>query len=554
MNKNVLSIILIFLSSMIEAKSAVTYSLSGGRLGDNLLAYCHAKWISYKYDIPLLYKPFEYADQLQLSVKELPLTQERINGFEAIIDISKVSSYTIEPNKNILYVIPYFPESIIERENNPRYFYYFPIEWKDPGFNKILRQMISPLYQLAQPEIPNNVLSVALHLRIGTLFDIGTLNEYEEQTKQGINQLKFPPFSFYYKQIERIRSLYPDRDIFIYVFTDHTDPQELVEIIKKNVDCARVSFGYHTQSNCYYRNVLEDFFSFKLFDCVIRPDANFSMVATKLFDFKILISPWHAIRENDEVIIDVINVEEETKSYLKNNLVDPVQEALQKKIVLCTGPAFGKKEQLIDVTSKDIAQIPFKKIFVITNDKSLLDVTFNRNNCALFFTSRGKQLDCLNCIIRSIIEVAKDPECNDDDIMLFKHESVYINDMNLVRKAVGKIVQGYDMVAKYWVGRDHITSLHFNDYYHTDSFFMSVRAARAIYKDLQEIDCFTQEYQFCEEYFTKFIVSKLSKVYKIDYHHSSWKDNELGLYHIPRYEDDPNWYWDKKNYEDLYRN
>lgn len=240
--------------------------------------------------------------------------------------------------------------------------------------------------------------------------------------------------------------------------------------------------------------------------------------------------------------------------FLKATNREKIDSAIRHNIILCTGPAYGRKQQLIDVTMHDMALIPFKKIFVITNDQTIVDVMFGQTKpVCLFFSARGKQLDCLNCIIHSLIQVARDPDCLDDDIMLFKHESVYINDMYLVSLALGKILEGHDMVAKYWVGKDCITSLHFNDYYHTDSFFISVKAARLLVKNLQELPNFTQEYQFCEEYFTKYIANKLPSVYKIDYHHSSWKDNELGFYHIPRYEEDPNWYWDKKNYNDLFK-
>jgi len=232
-----------------------------------------------------------------------------------------------------------------------------------------------------------------------------------------------------------------------------------------------------------------------------------------------------------------------------------IEHVLNNKVILCTGPAYGKRQQLVTITAQDLGHISFKKIFVITNDQALMDLCFEgKQTICYFFPARGKQLDCLNCIIHSLIQVALDTECLDDDIILFKHESVFINDMNLVLKAIEKIVQGYDIVAKYWVGAEHITSYHCNDYYHTDSFFMSVRAARFLAQELREIQNFTQEYQFCEEYFTKYMVDTLSHVYKIDYHHSSWKDNELGFYHIPRYEEDPDWYWDKSNYSQLYIN
>src|ERR1700728_1817882 len=60
-------------------QSYITYALSGGRFGDNLLAFMHAKWFSYRFKLPLLYKPFPYSDQLQLSLDEKPYRQEILN-------------------------------------------------------------------------------------------------------------------------------------------------------------------------------------------------------------------------------------------------------------------------------------------------------------------------------------------------------------------------------------------------------------------------------------------------------------------------------------------
>ena len=69
--------------------SAVTYDFSGGRFGDNLVSYCHAKWISYKYNIPLLYKPFDYSDQLMMDVLEIPYSDDLEKQFENIVNYSK---------------------------------------------------------------------------------------------------------------------------------------------------------------------------------------------------------------------------------------------------------------------------------------------------------------------------------------------------------------------------------------------------------------------------------------------------------------------------------
>jgi hypothetical protein len=232
-----------------------------------------------------------------------------------------------------------------------------------------------------------------------------------------------------------------------------------------------------------------------------------------------------------------------------------IEEALNNRIILCTGPSFGRAAMLKSTIEKDMALIPFKKIFLSTNDPKNLSLTFSgKKPITELLHQKDKQLDCLNCIISSIKNAVNDPDSQDDDIVIFKHESVYISDMNLVKQAIGKILDGYDGVFKYWIGfEDQKVPGRLNDYYHSDSFYIRIGAARPIFQNHPLVKWFTKDYQFCEEYLTKHIVGQLEKVFKIEYHHSSWKDNELGFYHIPRYEDDPNWLWDKKNYDRLYQ-
>jgi hypothetical protein len=231
-----------------------------------------------------------------------------------------------------------------------------------------------------------------------------------------------------------------------------------------------------------------------------------------------------------------------------------IEYFLNNHMILCTGPSFGRAQMLKSTIEKDLELIPFKKIYLSTNDHNNLKLTFNNKKPACELLDRkGKQLDCLNCIISSIKNAVNDADSDPDDIIVFKHESVYINDMQLVKKAIGKIQEGHGGVFKYWIGFENQPSEYLKDYYHSDSFYIKVAAAKLIFSDLPLVNGFTKEYQFCEEYLTKYIVSKLPNVYKIDYHHSSWKDNELGFFHIGKYEEDPDWYWDKKNYGDLYQ-
>lgn len=286
-------------------KSAVTYTFSGGRFGDDMLAYCHAKWISYKYQIPLLYKPFAYSDQLRMHELEVPFIEEDIKKYNAVVNISTVYSYSIEPNSGVLYIIPYFPESIIER-NRSHFFFNFDVDWDDPFFKTELREAIYPRNQIIVPRTPEGCIGVALHVRIGTGYDIPTFEDFRTLLDNNPgSELKFPPLSYYIQQIKRILDICPDKILYIHLFTDHNNPVELISFFKSSVASDRILFGYRN-NNSHDKNVLEDFFGITQFHCLIRPDANFALVASKLGTYQISISPWHCSKVNGEYIVDQI--------------------------------------------------------------------------------------------------------------------------------------------------------------------------------------------------------------------------------------------------------
>lgn len=224
-----------------------------------------------------------------------------------------------------------------------------------------------------------------------------------------------------------------------------------------------------------------------------------------------------------------------------------LENVLKNKIILCTGPSLNQYNLLKRTTEADMNVIPFKKIFLTTNDPRIMDITFNGKKpvCELI-ADRGKQLDCLNCIITTMKNAVNDPEVNDDDIILFKHETVYLSDMGLVKKAVSKILEGYDMVARSWIVPKSRTR-------GTDAFFVRVGAVRDIVKDFPVVTQFTEHDTFCEEYFTSHIVYKIANVYDVPFFHSNGWFNELGFYHIPSAEESQRAPWDKKNYDDLFK-
>lgn len=219
---------------------------------------------------------------------------------------------------------------------------------------------------------------------------------------------------------------------------------------------------------------------------------------------------------------------------------------LKNKIVLCTGPALNNYEILKRTTEADMALIPFKKIFLSTNDRKNRDITFhNQTPVTRVLLARGKQLDCINCIITSLKNAVKDPEVFDDDIILFKHETVYINDMNLIKKGITKLLEGYNMIARSWRVRNSTRG--------TDAFLVRVSAIRKFIQHLGVVNNFTPEARFCEEYFTRYLTKKIRNVYDIPYCHSNGWFSELGFYHIPSAAESNRAPWNKKNYDKLFR-
>lgn len=292
----------IFSSGSISARSAVTYTFSGGRFGDNLLAYSRAKYIACLYDIPLLYIPFPYSDYLMMHHLEPRWSQEKMSEYKDIISYKDVNG-KIDPDADLLYIIPFFPESVYER-NCPINPYLFDVDWDNPKLKKELQKMIKPICALNILQIPSNCITVALHIRIGTGFDMVGGKTYDDMIKW--HPLKWPPISFYVESLQRILDRFPNQKIYVYIFTDHDNPKELMDYFMQVMPNERMMFDCRMYDNKHNANVLEDFFSLLQFDCLIRSDSHFSLMAEKIGDYRMLIAPWHAAERNGKMIIDEV--------------------------------------------------------------------------------------------------------------------------------------------------------------------------------------------------------------------------------------------------------
>lgn len=290
------------------SSSFVTYEFSGGRFGDNLLTYLHAKWISYSFGIPLLYQPFPYSSLLLLDDTEL---QESDVYSKRLNSINLSTHPKIQPHFH-LYVCPYFPESPWERHKtkgcNGQKWFYFDVDWTNPEFRQIVKNLISPKNPCQLTIPPKGQLGVAIHVRNGGGFD---------ESDAGLrNPTKFPPIDFYIDALQKVIALFREMEIYCFLFTDALDPQLIVKQIKAAISPkVPITFDCRSKDNAHNRNVLEDFFSLFYFDVLIHPDSNFSIIPSLLHDYAIVCTPLDGYSVGSKITIDRVNFKINEISY-----------------------------------------------------------------------------------------------------------------------------------------------------------------------------------------------------------------------------------------------
>lgn len=248
-------------------RAAVTYGFSGGRLGDNLLSYLHARWIAYRDHVPLVYQSFPKSDEFALSLEP----QSPMEG---------------TPVK-----IPYFPEPTMKIQNNP-----FSVDWDDPGFREEIAKWLAPTKPHTLLVLPEDKITVCIHVRRGGAMDLPAHRHFP---------LKFPPDQFYIDQIRYITRFFQEKPLYVFLMTDDDNPEALVQRYQKAVSYSNIEWDYRKKPA---DSDLDDFFSIPLFDCLILGDSNFSITASKLTEYAIKIAPTHYKKKKGKVIITGLEI------------------------------------------------------------------------------------------------------------------------------------------------------------------------------------------------------------------------------------------------------
>jgi hypothetical protein len=313
---------------------AITYKLNGGRFGDNIVSYSKAKWLSYKYKIPLSFVPFCYSEHLAMSKLEKHIGKNFFKKIN-ISNESELVSYLGKIKEDTLFVVAW--KTQISKEN----IYLSTI--RDQKFGAEIKKMLHPLFVEQKIKLPKNMVSVAVHVRKGggfrwekqlhsdqyfdttkllvryRILEVKKRLEYiEEGPKHKIDVLreldmifptKAPPEQYYVDQIKKLREILGNVPMYIYVFTDDQKPVELVKRFEKCLNAPNIVFETRTTKNSHNINVIEDFYAMSQFDCLIGSSSHFSWAAQLLGNHKIVIKPNHTRWiTSKRLLIDMVNI------------------------------------------------------------------------------------------------------------------------------------------------------------------------------------------------------------------------------------------------------
>ena len=301
--KNILVFLTLSFCSQQSTPSAITYEFNGGRFGDNLSTYCKAKIFSYKYSIPLLYKPFEYSDQLTMHLKETHYSTELRDQFEAIIHIKTEDDIKKNRNKNVLFVTNFYTPA-------PGLYEY---GFTNTDAAQDIKQLFTPIMAMPLIEKSDTYITVAVHVRKGGGFDAPLASEqiYKNPAQYADQQwpTKFPPDQYYIDQIRMIQKLIGrEKGIIIYLFTDDPDPAKLARRYQEQLADINLEFRYRDTGNSHNTNVVEDFYLMAQCDCLIRSSSLLAKASQLLGTHQIIIYPIQGKWVDDKVIINPVGI------------------------------------------------------------------------------------------------------------------------------------------------------------------------------------------------------------------------------------------------------
>jgi hypothetical protein len=306
------------------APSLITYECPTGRLGDQIIAYVKAKWLSHKYKITFLYQPFPGSEKLKLHFEErlsveknLPSNAERV----LVTSSTPLNRTMARPTAYIVKLSTQKDE--LGDGDTP-----FLCKVHDPTFKKIISKMLAPAIAVKKISLPKNRISVAVHVRKGSGPDnpVSSRQLYNSRAystkpiriidKTDLNNLcvderwpnKFPPDQFYIDQIRLFSQLVDNAPLYVYLFTDYKDPAAVARTYAREINNPNIIFDYHSPVQIKEMGVMDDYYNMAQFDCLIRPGSNFSRAIQLFGDHPVVISARNSQWRGDAVVVENVEI------------------------------------------------------------------------------------------------------------------------------------------------------------------------------------------------------------------------------------------------------
>lgn len=282
----------------IISKEYIAYSLNGGRLGDCIVSFCKARYFSYKFKIPMLFKPFKHAHELYLSVNQLNYTSSMPQEFQNVVHVKSAQDIINNRKPSTLFEVSFYA-NLSKHGNHDIFPFDFLLKkmQKHPDFYRDISSMLKPIKPFPVVELPKNCITIAMHIRKGSAADYPLYSQqiFEYPIKKiyqdMIHPFKFPPEQYYIEQLKRLSALVNHAPLFVQIFTDAQDPRSIYARLEQALqDHKNIKFSYKSHQN-WQTSELEDLFAMVGYDCLIRSCSNYGGLAQLLWNYKIIIGP-----------------------------------------------------------------------------------------------------------------------------------------------------------------------------------------------------------------------------------------------------------------------
>lgn len=290
MKNKILGIGLLLLASNVES-ALMTNAANAGYLGDQLINYIKAKYLSSKYNIPFSLTPFPHSEKLILSDLEF-------RGHNNGVHVQVEHEHQVSSNGHIFYNVSYYCKMHGWSDAFDTYTWHSVLQ--DKAFMQEMRKMIALKNDTPIDSFSDDIM-LAVHVRRPSNADDNHLKSCQFYTFAQLHRdrdmriamddpfpFKFLPHQFYIDQIKRLANIFPAKNIRVYIFTDSTNPQEICSIYNSIIQDDRITF--HCKNNHYTTSVAEDLVALSKFDYLIRSKSNFSQIADFIGNHKMVIS------------------------------------------------------------------------------------------------------------------------------------------------------------------------------------------------------------------------------------------------------------------------